>query len=328
MRKLAFDGNSTISLKKCLNILTEKKYVGVKKYLLLLDIICSEYFIHSNLQEYLFYDFYKLSYKERKKFLLIYHQQNYFRKVNSAGFVKNKMEMYEKTKQFYGRETIQIPECGMAEFVEFVKKHKKVILKPLKGSYGKGIFVHEYTSDNDAISTFICLNNKSYACEEFIIQHQDMQKMNNSCVNTLRILTYYENGKANVVAAALRMGNGNSVVDNLRSGGIGANIDENTGIVDTVGMDYNGNVFEVHPTSGVSINGFKIPNWNKAIELVNNAAEVCKNCPILAWDIAITEDSAVLIEYNNRPGPMIHQFIDKRPKGEKILEFIKKNTKN
>ena len=326
MEKLMKNSTSYMTFAECLKELKKRGYKGFKKYYLFLDIIFSCYFVHSNMQEYFFYDFEKLSYKERKKFLLYYDQRNSYRKVNIWRYTKNKMDTYAKLKVFYGRELMSTAECGMAEFVEFAKRNKKIILKPEGGSCGKNTFTFEYKDDDSAIYQFVCLNNIPFVCEGYISQHPEMNKLNNTSVNTVRITTFYDCDKVNFVGATIRIGRSGNCVDNLKHGGIGANIDLETGVVYTSGYDYEGKEFLTHPDSGTQIKGFKIPNWSNVLEIVTKSAEICKECPILGWDIAVTPDSAVLVEANNRPDPMMHQFADKKPKGEEILKFIKKNA--
>lgn len=310
--------------KERLETLKKIGFKGIKKYLLLLDIIYCNYFLHTSDKEYFLYDFYKLKNKYRKRFLLIYHQRNLYKEINPNGFTRDKYKNYLDLKPFFAREIIKVPECGMQEFIEFVKKHKKVILKPIDGSLGKGIAVYNYSDENAAISQFIYLNDKKYLCEEFIKQNSVLNNINPYSVNTIRLVSLFSENRPQIISATLRMGATKGCIDNLKSGGIGAVVDVNNGTVISVGKNYNNEDFIKHPVSNIEILGIKIPNWSKVIKLIEEAHKIYSECPILGWDIAITKDSAVLVELNNAPGPMIMQYIDKIPKGDKIFEFAKK----
>lgn len=48
---------------------------------------------------------------------------------------------------------------------------------------------------------------------------------------------------------------------------------------------------------------------------------------LLGLDIAITNERAVLIESNNRPGTRIVQSFDRKPKGKIIRDYCKKYKK-
>lgn len=60
--------------------------------------------------------------------------------------------------------------------------------------------------------------------------------------------------------------------------------------------------FEMHPVTGTTIKGFKIPYFHEAVDMTR---EICEENDIhgyLAWDIAIGEDGPVLVEINGNPG--------------------------
>jgi hypothetical protein len=46
-----------------------------------------------------------------------------------------------------------------------------------------------------------------------------MNKLNKSSVNTIRVVTFNENGKSTIITAYLRVGN-NKVIDNFNGGGM------------------------------------------------------------------------------------------------------------
>ena len=315
------------SINKCLKHIELEGFNGIKKYCIFSDMVVCKLTLHSTVDEYFLYNFHNVKNSYRKKFLLVYHQKKLYKKINVSGFTKSKLKTYNELNEYFDREIIKLPECGMETFVQFAKKHKKVILKPEKGSLGRDISIFEYTNDNDAITKFICINNHNYICEEYIYQHSLLSKLNPCSLNTVRITSLYDKDNVHIIAAALRMGADNSCVDNLKAGGIGANVDENTGLITSIGKDYQGNYYYTHPNTGSDILGIQLPNWEKVLNVVIEAHKIYKACPILGWDIAITENSAIIVEVNNAPGPMIHQYIDGKPKGEKILNYIKKHSK-
>lgn len=69
--------------------------------------------------------------------------------------------------------------------------------------------------------------------------------------------------------------------------------------------------------------GFRIPNWNKVLDTVCQAAKVMGRVGYIGWDIAVLEDGCEIIEANvNYPGTNIIQ-LDGFNAYEAVLTFIK-----
>ena len=113
--------------------------------------------------------------------------------------------------------------------------------------------------------------------------------------------------------------------DNMSLGGIGAQIDVETGVVCSSGRDFNFHAFTHHPISGAQILGLQIPHWEQAVSLVKEAHKRLPQCMLYGWDIAITETGVDIVEANSKPGTRIMQVMDAVPKGKKLLPIIKKD---
>ena len=93
-------------------------------------------------------------------------------------------------------------------------------------------------------------------------------------------------------------------------------------------IDKDLNHFEVHPKSKVKFDGFQIPNWEKAKELVLKASLVNNHIHMVGWDVAITEKGTTLIEGNRRPGFDLIQVLSKKGRKDIMrycLNIINKN---
>lgn len=87
---------------------------------------------------------------------------------------------------------------------------------------------------------------------------------------------------------------------NLHQGAIGAGIDLETGI--TFGGVWHDRYWNVHPDTGVSINGTVIPNWARVIKTATQISEAI-NLQYLGVDILLdAEDGPLVLEANARPG--------------------------
>lgn len=219
------------------------------------------------------------------------------------------------------------PDCGEEAFLEFLKKNKRILVKPDLGSLGRDIKILTYIDDQQATEFFSGLTEPTI-CEEVIRQHSELDRINQDSVNTIRVVSLRHNGEVEIISATLKSGGQPGVIiDNLKKKGVGAQIDVATGIVNSHGFDYDDNIYVNHPLSGTQLLGFNIPNWDKLVELVKAAHMRLPQCAMLGWDIAITQDGADIIEANNRPGPQIMQRGHLEPKGEKLLNYLadKKN---
>ena len=292
------------------------------------DIIYCQLRFHVSFREYLLYQFYNYKNCYRKNFMLKYHQVHKYKRVNNAYITFSKYGFYEKVSEFFQREIILLPSCGEQKFLDFVKKHDTVILKPNKGSGGKGIRILKYENDEQILQCFRDIKRET-VCEELIRQHKVLSDLNPYSVNTLRIVSLrHDENNIEIISATLKSGaRYDSFVDNLSSGGIIALVDIESGIVSTFGVDANGKHYTHHPITETQIIGMNIPYWSKAIALIKNAHRQLNENRILGWDIAITETGVDIVEANSAPGPNIMQMADLVPKGEKILKVLN-NKKN
>ncbi len=182
-----------------------------------------------------------------------------------------------------------------------------VILKPSISSQGKGIRklvlkegVDEQT--NQTIDQIFVKYKNDYTIEECIIQHERMAALNPTSVNTIRILTYRSDYEVLVVYAVIRIGRFGSLVDNQSAGGISVSIDKEGKLnkYAIAGATTDG----VEKTdTGVVLDGYEIPSYFEAIELVKQFHTHFPYSKILGWDIAIKENGdPILLEVNTTPG--------------------------
>lgn len=197
------------------------------------------------------------------------------------------------------------------EFKHKFRHAKKIVYKPLKGIQGIGVEVYEFSPESAEDVYKEVTEKPKGIVEEFIYQHPEMQRLNPSSVNTIRFVTvsWTDNHELHVDMpyATARIGNG-AMVDNMHSGGMGAAIDLDTGIICTAGGDSQCNVYEVHPATNVPIKGFKIPMFAEAKEFVENIIKEYTLTGYIGWDIAVTRKGPMLIELNTNPSSDILQI--------------------
>ena len=146
-----------------------------------------------------------------------------------------------------------------------------------------------------------------------IKQHESLAKINPSSVNTIRLITLLQREKTILLSAILRMGVGDSKVDNSSSGGMTIGISDE-GKLKKKACAEKRRFEEKHPTSGVIFDGYKIPSFDAAVELVKKASRMVPHFRMVAWDVAILEDGTpTLIEANLYDGQLDSHQIHNGP---------------
>ena len=266
---------------------------------------------------YMDYDvigFYKLSSEQRKTMLTRGLNNKFVKELNEKEYwhiFNNKNEFNEMFDKYLKRDWIYPASKDKAKTIDWVTRHEIFFAKPNDGQCGKGIekiITSEWNIEelyNHVVSSGLEL------LEEPIKQHEEMNRLNSSSVNTVRMVTVMnENSDVTILATYSRIGNGN-VVDNFNSGGMTAKINRDTGVIEEAAVNKLGEVYEKHPITGTTIKGFQIPCWNEARNLVKEAARLSQHVRYVGWDVAITVDGPVLVEGNHYPGHDIYQVAEK-----------------
>ena len=277
--------------------------------------------------------FYKLSSKQRKTMLTRGINNKFVKKLNEKEYwhlFNNKNEFNDMFNEFLKRDYIYPISDKKDETIEWMKKHRVFFAKPNDGQCGKNIEkikVEDYQEDYEKLYQYLN-DNKLFLLEEPIIQCEEMNKLNSSSVNTIRMVTVMnEKDEVTIIATFSRIGNG-KVVDNFNSGGMTARIDVESGKIIEDAVNKNGELFEKHPLTGTKIKGFQIPNWNEAKEMVKNAAKKSKHVRYVGWDVGLSVNGPVLVEGNQFPGHDIYQVAEKIGKDDLgILPVFEKAMK-
>lgn len=260
--------------------------------------------------DYYYYYFESSTKKQRESYITRGINNSYIRKLNDPqyGYIfDDKVVFNEKFSKYIGREYIDLRKSGLDDFKKFVKKHKKIILKPINLQCGKGIEKIVINKDVDIKELYNnCKKNNQLLIEECIEQHEKLNKLFPNSVNTLRIVTVIKNKKTTIMFRSIRIGNGDNIVDNFNHGGMYSIINEK-GVICKPAIDKKGNVYIKHPVTKTDIDGFEIPYFKEAIKMCVSASKVVPQIGLVGWDIAITPKGPVLVEGNNFPGYDIYQ---------------------
>ncbi len=305
------------------------KKTNRNRLLLFLDIVYCGLKYQSGYMDYYLLEFYNLKNKDRKTYITRGINNRYIRHFNDRNyyhFFSNKDEFNNRFKKYLKREFIFINN-NEKEFNEFIKNKEYIFCKPRNGSCGKEIEkikVSDYKDKN--LYEYLRLKNL-IVVEELIKQDAEMNKLYPYSVNTIRIVSILHNNKVNIVFAYLRIGSSKNFVDNFNSGGMVVPVNINTGEIEFPAIEKDGNLYEKHPDTKVSIKGFTIPRFEEAKELVQAAGKEIKEIGMAGWDIAISDKGPLIVEANELPGHDIYQLPPHRKTNKGLLEEYHKIIK-
>ena len=254
----------------------------------------------------------------------------------NTNMLENKYLTYKKFRDMFKREIVCIrsrdevtPEAVEA-FGEFAKRHPEYIVKPIYAAFGKGVHkdsINNYESCEDAFNEY---HKNGAVIEELIVQGEGMSVLHPQSVNTLRIPTAVINNSKGETEVTLfnptvRIGMGGSIIDNFSAGGISALIDPETGKICSHGADKKGKQYDTHPDTGVSFNGFQIPDWSEAVSMVKTAALMVPGNHYCGWDLAFTRDKGwCMVEANCTAQMGGMQIVTKTGRRHQLEELISK----
>ncbi|WP_223701114.1 sugar-transfer associated ATP-grasp domain-containing protein [Sutcliffiella deserti] len=187
------------------------------------------------------------------------------------------------------------------ELLDRCSKRSSIIIKPsIESGGGKNIsFVNAENSEDMRNKTYLELNDfkKDYVIQEILEQHETINQLNPTSINTIRVTSLLKDNKVNLLTSHIRIGVDNSKYDHY---GIVCGIQENGQLKDFACKYKQGDVFTVHP-QGYEFKGTLIPSFNKMKEIVKREHLKFGHFRLMSWDFAIDKmGDPVLIEVNLR----------------------------
>ena len=277
--------------------------------------------------EYLEYKFYEKSCFARGKFLT---KRKYGRLLNILSGGKKKEDLLDKRamlsrlRPYIKRYVAFSDEFGFDEIVKKIRELGCVIIKPMGGLCGRGIEKIS-SSDKDIEHLRERAKNEVLIVEEIIRNHPTVAQLNPPTLNTLRVITTRDaRGNLKIMQIVLRMGVGDTCVDNLYNGGIAASVNQDLGIIDGPAFDIDLNKYLVPPTSGLVLLGYKLPAMDTLFEYIKSLADKIPDVRHVGWDVAYTEKYGWdLVEANFFwPGLGVLQICDGKGKYEALRSIV------
>lgn len=193
------------------------------------------------------------------------------------------------------------------EAVALCQNMEKVIIKPAKESKGKGVQMFNAKNgvtdiNGKSVAQLFKEYKKDFLVQNWVRQHKDMAALNPSSLNTLRILSYHSGMEVLIIYSVIRIGRSGQVIDNQCAGGISTTISEDGRLGKYAFGGYSEDDI-LKTDTGVLLEGYQVPSFDKAIEMVKRLHMKLPFFNLVGWDVAIQEDGEpVLIEFNTNPG--------------------------
>lgn len=193
---------------------------------------------------------------------------------------------------------------------EFLEGDLNGFCKVINGYGGSGVFPFEISNreilvrkETVTFPDFLkMLGSNKYLIQERIVQHPEMNALNPSCINTIRILTMRTGNTVHLFEDYLRIGINNSYVDNGMSGNIMIGIGEAGKLMNeawSTGKDDPIHTLKKHPQTGVRFEDFTIPFYQESVVMAKSLHQLYQQFFMIGWDICITPEGPLVIEGNN-----------------------------
>ncbi|MGN0458581.1 MAG: sugar-transfer associated ATP-grasp domain-containing protein [Eubacterium sp.] len=273
---------------------------------LIKDILfCMDEYELGYYNEYFKYSFENMSDRYRRSFIGFTEYDRLLRGLNdnAENIFKDKVKSYQRFEKYYKRDCISVSNFNdFTAFLDFANKHNTFIVKELKGSLGANI--SKFTVNNSEqikAAFFRIIQYGGCICEEWLTQCDEFSSFNDTSINTIRFVTYYDKTKLKNIYGMFRTGRLGSCVDNASQGGIAAAVDLNTGVVISDGYTKRLEHFSEHPDSKRKYKGFKIPRWDELVSLITELCQNAKEYKVVGWDMTLSDNGWIMIEGNSRP---------------------------
>lgn len=201
---------------------------------------------------------------------------------------------------------------NLEKVYEILAKEKALFLKEATESYGGlGVaYISKDTADMaEQFDAFVKRVKGDIVAQRPIVQHDDLSKVNESSVNTIRMISLLTESGPKTYSSIFRVGSKGKKVDNYTSGGLTVGIGED-GRLNKYAYNAKGERFEKHPSNDFVFEGYQIPCYQEARKLVERAHLLIPHFRLVSFDVAIEKDGTpVLIEANFCKGSAeIHEF--------------------
>lgn len=198
--------------------------------------------------------------------------------------------------QFYDKR-YRLIDTGNA--IKRIMDEPKVVIKPtIDTGGGKNVrFLTVNRCTATSLYSVLKKYEKNFIVQKPLIQHANLEKIHKNSINTIRVMSMFENGEVKIISTILRMGIGDAQVDNECSGGINCGVNDD-GTLSHVAYDRSGKCYPKHP-DGFEFKTGKIPSYDKIKKIIIEQHKKMPYFGLISWDYTVDErGEPVMVELN------------------------------
>jgi len=277
--------------------------------------------------EYYQFRFFEKSHKEKLAWAGTGHMYEYQKVMNPPSkrhILDDKRMFYKYYREFFVHHVFTLEELEVnKDNIDDLYNSKKIVFKVSDGKCGVSVKIVESSQIDKSVVVSFMKRNGYDMVETFIQQHEDLNSLSPSAVNTVRIYTQLNHLNEVEILGCYQRISIDCPVDNMAAGNIAAPINELTGIINGPGVYgiITKQPESFHPITGVEVVGFQVPFWKECMQLAKDAALKHPQNRSIGWDIVITANGPGLIEGNHDWCKLVWQL----PVNKGLVHLLKPN---
>lgn len=191
---------------------------------------------------------------------------------------------------------------GREEAEAICLQENQLIFKPSLDTYGgSGIIFYDKENSTQNIHSLFDHFGTNYVVQRIVRQHPDLAKLNDSSLNTIRVLSLHFKNQIHILSVQLRIGGAGAHVDNIGSGGCACPVNLDGSLTGRAVTRQS--VWTDKSPTGIKLNTVTVPSFQKVIDTARNLHSKLPYFDLIGWDFAVDESGEpVLIEFNVKPG--------------------------
>lgn len=212
--------------------------------------------------------------------------------------------------------------------IEVCSNLDEAIIKPtINSCQGRGVQLFSTEQgklkDGTSVEQLLAGYGEDFIIQERVKQHPFLMSLNESSLNTMRILTFRVGNEVKILSTAIRVGGKDSITDNGYGGGFCTGL-EKDGTLKPHGYRLTTGEHIDKLQNDMTLEGLKVPHFDKVKAKAKELALTLPYLRIIGWDFTIDEEGEpVFIEMNTLPGIYIMQLCNGPVFGDMTDELLR-----